>query len=451
MNKTTLFGIIFAVLVLSVLVYFGFYYTSAAKTDWTQYIQQKNKTPYGTTVFKSMIEKSYGNRINYITKPIRNQLPKNTEIPHQYIYIGEHFYIHPLDIKALLYFVEQGNNVFISAHAFQHFLFDSIHYRYWRNKGEPKSFFYGNVESESPFISSLQDTRLVQNVTVLNQYQIQYTVDSNRVDKRNINIPSSTGNTFLPKSMVLYFWTDSIKKIPGVIIQDYALYSSSSNGTIRVPIGVKINLGKGSLHLHTQPDNFSNYFIQDTEGFLFLNTFFHSFKRNELWWDNYSTSTPPFYPKEKTEHETILEYILNNVSLRNAWYLLLISGILYIVFYGKRRQRSMMVIEPKRNATMDYILTTGRMFFSSGNKEQLVQLTYKQMNMTLFNTYGFTIKDSYLDQLPVLAVKTRVSEEEWKYFIHTGRKYSTPGYDISESDFKKFNQIAHYIYTKIQS
>ena len=49
-----------------------------------------------------MIENRFGNKINYITKPIRQQLPKSNIIPQNYLYIGSSYNINPLDAKALL-------------------------------------------------------------------------------------------------------------------------------------------------------------------------------------------------------------------------------------------------------------------------------------------------------------------------------------------------------------
>lgn len=508
MNKSRVIAIIIGAAILLTIAYFLTHRKLENKTNWSQYTQDEKVEPFATTLVKSMLVNRFGNKINYISKPIRQQLPKSTEIPQNYIYVGNHYNINPLDTKALLDYAAHGNTVFISANELQHILFDSIVSRHWKSLGanvyiqasyqgeditidttvaiaeypeeesyveytdsiaiEPEyvedtfSTFISNdtisilEENEdyntTKYIPSLDRSPIIQMAESVYKYEIYLATDSGSFQKVKINIaPSVYENDPNKGEIFLSYWSDSILKIPNVQIVEKVKYYTIENKTAEKITCIKIPVDKGFIYFHSCPTNFSNYFIKDKEGFAYSNQAFNYLFDSELWWDEFSKKTPPYYPEYKKEHTTILQYILNNEALRWTWYLLLLMGLLYIVFYGKRRQRSMAVQEVKRNATMDYIYTAGRMFFSNGKHEKIVQLNYRQLLVVLFNKYGISIRDNYSEQVQSLSIKTGISVEDWTTFIETGRRYSQPGYEITNKDFQHFYLLAQHIYTKIQS
>jgi hypothetical protein len=508
MNKSRIIAIIVGAAILLTVAYFLTHQKFENNTDWSQYTQDEKVEPFATTLVKSMIEKRFGNKMKYITKPLRQQLPKSTIIPQNYLYIGSSYNINPLDTKALLEYAALGNTVFISAHQFQHILFDSIVKRHWSELGyttyivsnHPVDNVYADtvaaineyndeysdsiiadmsqmedpVDSLYPYDSvtvemktnnkvpdesvnstlylvSLDASPIIQITNNIHQYDIYLATDSGHFQKVKNNIaPSEYIENTKPQVFISY-WSDSILKLPSVEIFEKVKFTGLYNKTIEKVTGIKVPVGKGFIYFHSYPTNFCNYFLKDKAGFIYANQEFNMLLDSELWWDDFSKNTPPYYPENKKEHTTILKYILNNEALRWTWYLLLLMGLLYIVFYGKRRQRAMAVQEVKRNATMDYIYTAGRMFFSSGKHEKIIQLNYRQMLVVLYNKYGISIRDNYTEQTEILAAKTGISVSEWNDFIKSGRKYSKPGYKISDTDFKKFYLLAQHIYTKIQS
>ncbi|MFN8415298.1 MAG: hypothetical protein U0U66_03100 [Cytophagaceae bacterium] len=513
MNKSRIIAIIIGAAILLTVAYYLTHRKFENKTDWSQYTQDEKVEPFATTLVKSMIENRFGNRINYITKPIRQQLPKSNIIPQNYLYIGSRYNINPLDAKALLDYAAHGNTVFISAHEYQHILFDSIVKRHWEHLGSYvyiESSYIGEdvdvddeVEIEEyeeeefiestdtvPAIAFIEDTNsqviaydtvtvdtyttetpieepnyqntniyqksldqspIIQMVYDIPKYDIYLSTDSGAFLKVKSNVAPSQYLDDPNHQVFISYWSDSILKIPSVEVFEKVKFVNRKNEKLEKITGIKIPVGKGFIYFHSYPTNFCNYFLKDKEGFTYANEEFKILLDSELWWDEFSKTTPPYYPEYKKEHTTILQYILNNEALRWTWYLLLLMGLLYIIFYGKRRQRSMAVQEVKRNATMDYIYTAGRMFFSNGKHEKIVQLNYRQMLVVLFNKYGISIRDNYTEQTEILAAKTGISVTEWNTFIETGRRYSKPGYEISAADFQKFYLLAQHIYTKIQS
>lgn len=137
---------------------------------------------------------------------------------------------------------------------------------------------------------------------------------------------------------------------------------------------IRDKVGKGYVYLHLMPKAFSNYFMLEENNFEYAERALAYIPANKtLFWDHY-------YKTGKTFQTSPLYLILSNKPLRWAYYFVLISSVLFIIFEGKRRQRSIPVIEPLRNQTLDFTRTIAGLYLDRGDYKSI---TSKKISLFL--------------------------------------------------------------------
>lgn len=141
------------------------------------------------------------------------------------------------------------------------------------------------------------------------------------------------------------------------------------------PLGVNffyLPFGKGKIYLHSTPLAFTNYSLLEEEGFAYASAVFAHLPKGHIYWDSRPTfafdDIDDVYP---TLSQTPLKYVLSQPSLAWAWYLLLSSGLLFVLFMGKRRQRIVPVLVQPKNTSMEYVALIGQLTFLKGNHRKL--------------------------------------------------------------------------------
>lgn len=133
----------------------------------------------------------------------------------------------------------------------------------------------------------------------------------------------------------------------------------------------KVNYGSGSFIVHLQPVAFTNYTILKD--------------KNKAYVEAALAYVPDYniYYKSKNKAgknlgNSKLRFILSKKALRYAWYLGLISLLLFIIFNAKRKQRIVKVIVPHKNTTVAFIKTIGNLYYETKDHNNLItkKITY---------------------------------------------------------------------------
>src|SRR6185295_18393199 len=138
-----------------------------------------------------------------------------------------------------------------------------------------------------------------------------------------------------------------------------------------VPIGYaypnKVNFfripyGKGNLYIHTNPLVFTNYFLVKPDKVEYASSVFSHLHGESIIWDEFSKSelTPNNAPKVNP-----MSYILQQDSLRYAWWLMLFAALLYTLFTAKRKQQVIPVLEGKTNTSLEFVNTIAALHFQN--------------------------------------------------------------------------------------
>jgi hypothetical protein len=165
----------------------------------------------------------------------------------------------------------------------------------------------------------------------------------------------------------------SIFRYPGARADNYVRSMDTQYATI---LGRNVNgmanfvkfsyKGGGSIYLHFAPMAFTNFFLLHKNNVAYYEAVFSYLPSSlkEVKWDDY-------FRYAKDRNFSALQYILANRSLRWAFWLVLVLFGLIFLFESKRRQRLIPVMTTVRNSSLDFVKTIGRLYFQQRDHSNL--------------------------------------------------------------------------------
>ncbi|NJW52822.1 DUF4350 domain-containing protein [Salinimicrobium oceani] len=284
--------------------------------NWTPSYAASDEIPLGTKVlFESLKEQEI--QFEQVNVPPYEFLQDSTRTG-TYLFLNDQLSIDQNELKKLLAWVEKGNTVFFIAESLSENLLDTFNLKTTSLVPEAGissrpliNLTHPNLKSKEPFLYDRET------------YQVGF-----------INNDSLSGEIL---------GMTQLQENPEVVKRPEANFLRDS-------------LGKGVVYIHLMPKAFSNYFLLDKNNHEYAErvlAYIPSQKR--LFWDHY-------YKTGKTFNTSPLYIILNSKPLRWAYYFVIIGSIIFIIFEGKRKQRSIPVITPLRNHTLDFTRTIAGLY-----------------------------------------------------------------------------------------
>jgi hypothetical protein len=108
---------------------------------------------------------------------------------------------------------------------------------------------------------------------------------------------------------------------------------------------------------------------------------------------------------------TPVSFILSKPALKWAWYLSLLSLILFLFFVIKRKQRKIPVLEQKKNTTMGFIETLSALNLSHDNSYQMAEQKMQLFLYFIRTKLGIATLDIQAEQVKHIAKKSKVNEK----------------------------------------
>jgi len=194
-------------------------------------------------------------------------------------------------------------------------------------------------------------------------------------------------------------------------------------------LGIKLFIGQGSISLFTIPHIFSNYdllFFNRKPSELLINRL----PLRDTYWSNDLN-----YQFEYTSDRSLLAFIMNNSSLKWAYYLLLISLLSYLGLLIQRKQGVVPIRSQPQNLSLSFLRTISDLHASKRDYKSILQ---KKMNFLLarikskyhMDTGEFT---PYFFQK--LAKRSNQDQEELSAFFKNYQELMKDE-DITEREFK---------------
>ncbi len=295
--------------------------------SWFPSYSKTDKIPIGTFVAYNSMKDVY--TVKDVNQPPYEFLLDNDSIAGTYVFINGTVGFDDSELDRILNWVQKGNTLFVSAQSIS---------------------------------SNLLDTLLLEtdNLVSLNKITTKPIVTL-----VNTNLKKPTPYLFDKDTKNSYFnEIDTLKTTALGVVQLY-------NDTLEIK-QPKINyiqqdFGDGKVLLHTFPEAFSNYFTLTDKNYEYTQNLLTYIDRDDtILWDNY-------YKSGKTFYTSPLYLLFKNRYLKWGYYTLLIGALLFVIFEGKRKQRSIPVMEPLKNQTLAFTRTISGMYFEKQQHKEIVE------------------------------------------------------------------------------
>lgn len=307
--------------------------------NWKPSYTSSDKIPFGCYVlFHELPNLFPGQKIHATNESLYNTLSlRDTGSTSSYVLINDFLDLDKQEAHKLLQYVYDGNDTFIAASNFGAHLEDTL-----------------NLEIKTQY-SIQEDSVLVH-------------LANNSFSKQNYPLKRGTYNTHFSSvdtlnSTVLGYITFNSDQ--GTLLSGPEKKTEAANF-------VKVRFGKGNFYLNTTPQAFTNYYLLRGNKDYVAHTLSY-LKDVDVYWDNYKKSG-------RIVINSPMRFILNQESLRWAYYLGMLGLLIFIIFKAKREQRIIPVITPLENSSIEFAKTVGGLYYEH---RDFTDLIFKKINFFL--------------------------------------------------------------------
>lgn len=320
--------------------------------NWFPSFSAADKIPYGTYVSYRLMSRLFPDTdIRAVQITPYELLHAESFERTTYVFINDSFAPDPVETAALIEFVEAGNHVFIAADMISGPLADSLRIETTFNFVRPES-------------ALLEETAALTGII---------NADSTIIDF--VNPALKSGGYRYKKGTVSHYFEayDS----SGVVILGVNNHRQVNY--------LKMPRGAGVFWLNAVPHAFTNYNVLDpvNRGYLERATAYLPADHDILWDEHHKSG--------RREVRTPLRYVLSRPALRWAYSLTLFTVVLFILFEGKRRRRAIPVLKPLPNDTLEFVDTTGRLYYQRRNHQNIIQKKFTYFQEHLRTHYALLI------------------------------------------------------------
>jgi hypothetical protein len=368
--------------------------------NWSPSYAALDKIPLGTKVlFENLKQQDLD--LQEVNIPPYEFLNDST-ISGTYFFLNNSLGFDDPELKRILTWVAKGNTAFFIAENFSQNLLDTLNLK--METLVPKKGI-----SSKPFLN-LKDPALESNRPFL----------FDKVTNQDVFIiPDS-----LPKDVL------------GVtqLQQDSAKITAPKINFLRD------TLGKGMVYLHSTPKAFSNYFLlQDNNAAYAEKVLAYLPTQQPVFWDHYYKTGKSFYTSP-------LFVILNSKPLRWAYYFVIIGSLLFIIFEGKRKQRSIPVIKPLQNQTLDFTRTIAGLYLDRADYKSIASkkiALFLEYVRSQYRVATNEVNQSFYDRVAAMSENnTKEVERLWQLMERLEKENSVSKEELLElnkaiSAFKK--------------
>ena len=384
-------------------------WNAPSKFVWEPTFNHYDKQPFGCAVFDSLMEKSVPAGYE-VTKKTIAQLERDGygKKPHAFLIQTDRFSPSATDIRALDRLLKAGNKVFIAASDIEP---DSLYPDLQISINGQNSFSPMEVKSSIANQSIPYDTLVFPR-------QLPY-------QEKEYHVYSAmTGSNVVVEGKVT---RDTL--LSGWVPKEY---SDSTEGYWDPRI-VSIKRGKGELFLSCEPLLMTNYGILDTETNELVFRLMSQFRGLPI------IRTEAYGPYTEFETNTPLRFWLQNEPLRWAIYLTLGGLLLFCVFYARRRQRVIPVVEEPANRSLEFVKLIGTLYHQKHINRDLLQKKYSYFGETLRRMTMIDVEDveSRKENIAQIAIRTGMPEAEVRMILDRVERYLQGNDELKDAALRK--------------
>ena len=384
-------------------------WNAPSKFVWEPTFNHYDKQPFGCAVFDSLMMKSTpaGYEVTQKTFP---QLERDGygKKPHAFLIQTVIFRPSATDIRALDRLLKAGNKIFIAASSIEP---DSLY-------PDLQVAINGQYGFSPMEVKSSIVNQSIPYDTLVWSHQLPYQ------EKEYAVYAAMAGNNITVEG----------KAVCDTLVSCWVSEeeSDSTEGYWLVHM-VRIKRGKGELFVSCDPLLMTNYGILDTQ------TNGHIFRLMSQFRGLPIVRTEAYGPETELETDTPLRFWLQNEPLRWAIYLTLGGLLLFCVFYARRRQRVIPVVEEPANRSLEFVKLIGTLYHQKHINRDLLQKKYSYFGETLRRMTMIDVEDveSRKENIAQIALRTGMPEAEVRMILERVERYLQDNVEVKDAALQK--------------
>lgn len=367
------------VIVIFIVVVLGIIVTEIVRPkpiNWKPSYTAVDKIPFGCYVLYNELPTIFPkSTIETVQESVYDILVnRDTLQTSNYILINEYIDLDTQETNQLLDFVNQGNTVFMASTGFGWELMDTL-----------------NIGINSDY--SLKEGTALLDLTHQDLANKTYEL-SRGVFNSHFTSVDSTKTTIL--GHITYTRSTYLDEKP--------------EETVTQPNLIKTTFGKGQFILSSTPQAYANYYMLKGNADYVTHTFSYLQDLDILYWDNYKKAG-------RIIINSPMRFVLNQVSLRWAYYLTVLGILLFVLFKGKREQRIIPVVEPLKNSSVEFAKAVGSLYHQNKDYTDLIHKKINYFLADIRNHYHIETSQMNERTIQVLAAKSGKDLEQTKSLI----------------------------------
>ncbi len=283
--------------------------------NWNPSYVAADKIPLGTYVLYQELEEAFS--IQSITVPPYEFL-QNSQEAATYLFINHQLPFDDAELKSLLKWVEQGNTAFLATEYLGDNLLDTL------------------------------------------ELKMEVVVPQSDISSRPVfslkELQAHGNQTYLYDRETFYYAFSSLDTLEHEILGTVKPFSETTSTSESHPNFIKVPFGSGQILLHAAPQIFSNFFLLHGDNHTYTEAALSYISPDTpILWDAYHKAGKVF-------NTSPLYILFQTPSLKWAYYVVLAGSLLFIFFEGKRKQRSIPVIDPPQNHSVQFAATLADLY-----------------------------------------------------------------------------------------
>jgi hypothetical protein len=329
---------------------------SPKQFDWSIKLTHDDKNPYGTYVLNELMPDLFQNSNIVNSYQTLYELKDSLKPGDNVIILAARFECEREDTEVLLEHVARGATALVSAQYFRGHFADTL-----KLKMDDHFFSNDNGDLYGRDSAYLQFANRSFNTTEQYRY-------------KNANISH-------------YFQEF-----------DSARTTIVAENSSEQPVTIRVKWGKGNLILNSTPLAFSNIYLLSRHNHEFASNTLSYLQGSNVYWTE-------FYHVGRMESQSPLRFILTNEPLAWAYFIVIGSLSLFMLFEAKRKQRIIPIMKPLANTSLEFVSTMGNLYFHKGDHKNMAE---KKINFLLDQVRSkYLLKTNHFDDEFITALANK--------------------------------------------
>ncbi len=211
------------------------------------------------------------------------------------------------------------------------------------------------------------------------------------------------------------------------------------------PNFIHLKAGKGNVYVHLAPLAFSNYFLLHRNNITYAENAFSVLSpgTERIVWDEYFSGKKMQQQKKSSWLSVFFKY----PSLKWALLTALLALLLYVLSEMRRKQRIIPVVTKPKNDSLEFVKTIGRLYHDKGDHKNLCRKMSAYFLEHIRSRYKLATSELNDEFIQNLHGKTGVDAEELKVIIFFIQNLDTAE-RISEKQLTWFHKQLESFYKK---